>query len=116
MRDVFAIFLITLFIHLNLAKATFYGPGFEGRRMADGAVFHQRDMVAASNYWPLETKLRVTNLLTGESVSVTVKDRTDKRYRVLDLSSAAFDALGISRRNGWAIVTMTEDPLEKSGG
>ena len=83
--------------------------------MADGEIFHQRDMVAASNYWPLGTRLRVRNILTGDTIYVTVKDRTAKRFRVLDLSSAAFTALGGKRRDGWTIVTMT-NLSESSGG
>ena len=100
--------LTTMLIHFQLGKATHYAPEFEGHRMANGEIFHQTDMVAASNLYPLGTHIYVKNILTGESVSVIVKDRTAKRFRVLDLSSAAYYALGGKKRDGWVIVRMTE--------
>jgi rare lipoprotein A (peptidoglycan hydrolase) len=72
--------------------------------MANGRIFHEKDMVAASNFYPLGTTLSVTNLRNGVTITIVVQDRTSEKYHGLDLSEAAFDALQIPRRDGWTLV------------
>lgn len=75
-------------------KASWYGPGFAGRKTASGARFNPMGMTTAHRSLPFGTKLRVSH--GGRSVVVTVNDRGPfVRGRVLDLSQGAARALGI---------------------
>jgi rare lipoprotein A (peptidoglycan hydrolase) len=80
--------------------ASWYGPGFHGKRMANGQVFDQNDpTTTANNEYPMGTWLRVTNPGNGRSVVVQVRDRGGFGHG-LDLSRAAYFAL--DPPNGWA--------------
>ena len=75
-------------------RATWYGPGFHGKRMSNGQIYNMYDpTTTACNLYPLGTWLRVTNLANGKSIIVQVRDRGAFRH-ALDLSYAAFSALG----------------------
>jgi rare lipoprotein A (peptidoglycan hydrolase) len=70
--------------------ATWYGPGFEGRRTASGAAFNANDFTAAHKSLPFGTRVRVTALDTLASVVVVINDRLPAASRhVIDLSRAA---------------------------
>lgn len=76
--------------------ASWYGPGFHGRRSASGERFNQNAMTAAHRTLPFGTQVRVTNLRTGASVVVRINDRGPfTRGRVIDLSRAAAGAIGM---------------------
>lgn len=76
--------------------ASWYGPGFHGRRTSSGSVYNQEDLSAASMLFPLGTQLMVTNLANGQSVEVLVNDHGPYvNGRDLDLSHRAADVLGI---------------------
>jgi len=73
--------------------ASWYGPGFDGRPTASGAVFDQQGWTVASKELPLGTVLLVTR--GGRSVLVLVNDRGPfVSGRVLDLSRAVAAELG----------------------
>ena len=77
-------------------KASWYGPGFHGRRTANGERFNQNDLTAAHRTLPFGTKVKVTNLRNGRSVVVRVNDRGPfSRGRVIDLSKAAARIIGV---------------------
>ena len=79
--------------------ASWYGPGFQGRRTASGAIFNDNGMTAASRTLPLGTRARVINLRNGRSVVVRINDRGPYvRGRGIDLSRRAAERLGIARR------------------
>jgi len=79
--------------------ASWYGPGFQGNRMANGQPFDQNDpTITANNEYAMGTWLRVTNPINGRSVVVQVRDRGGFGPG-LDLSRAAFFAL--NPPNGW---------------
>ena len=74
--------------------ASFYGNE-SGSKTASGQRFNQNAMTAAHRSLPFGTKLRVTH--GGRSVVVTVNDRGPfTRGRVLDLSTAAARAVGLT--------------------
>ena len=74
--------------------ASFYGNE-SGSRTASGQHFNQNALTCAHRSLPFGTKLRVTH--GGRSVVVTVNDRGPfVRGRVLDLSTAAARAVGIT--------------------
>lgn len=88
-------------------RASFYAQRFEGRLMANGQRFHSNVVSAASLEFPLGTKVRVRNVKTGKTVLMTITDRgpSSKRFKI-DLSSAAFQALGFFPKQGWGWVTV----------
>lgn len=107
-RNFFAgILVAAVLFSTTCVRATRYAPKFEGRKMANGRIFHQYDMVAATNLYPLGAWLRVTNMFNGQIIYVTVQDRPAPKFHGLDLSEAAYDALGITRRDGWSLVQIT---------
>ena len=79
--------------------ASWYGPGFEGQSTANGDIFDPDLFTAASRDLPLGTWLYVTH--NGRGVVVYVNDRGPYiDDRILDLSQAAAEALGIGGL-GW---------------
>lgn len=56
-------------------RATWYGPGFHGRRTASGERFNQNAMTMASRHLPFGTRVRVVNPRTGKSAIARVNDR-----------------------------------------
>lgn len=76
--------------------ASWYGPGFHGRKTASGERFNQNELTAAHKKLPLGTKATVTNLKNGKTIVVEINDRGPyARGRILDLSKAAADQLGM---------------------
>ena len=80
---------------LQSGVASYYGPGFNGRRTANGETFNMNAMTAAHRTLPFGTKLKVTNLSNGKSTIVRVNDRGPYAgNRVIDLSVAAAKQIG----------------------
>ena len=78
--------------------ASYYGKEFHGRKAANGDQFSQNEMTAAHRRLPLGTKVMVENRATGEQVEVKITDRgpyADTKRRIIDLSKAAADSVGI---------------------
>jgi rare lipoprotein A len=70
--------------------ASWYGPGFNGRRTASGETFNTNELTAAHKTLPFHTLIRVTNLENGKSTIVRVNDRGPYFHgRIIDLSLAA---------------------------
>ena len=89
----------------HIGKASFYARQFFGRTMADGTPMDPHDDNAASRTLPLGTKARVTNLETGRSAVVTIQDRGPYvKGRIVDLSPATAEKIGLTRRAGLARV------------
>lgn len=75
--------------------ATWYGPGFHGRKTASGERFNTRDLTAAHRTLPFGTRVRV-EAANGRSVVVRINDRGPfRRGAVIDLSRASADAIGM---------------------
>ena len=73
--------------------ASFYT---EGTRTANGEKFDTHQLTAAHPTLPFGTKLRVTNVASGRSVTVLVNDRGPYvPGRVVDVSYSAANALGM---------------------
>ena len=90
---------------LSRGKASWYGPGFQGRLTANGERFNTNAFTAAHKTLPFGTKVKVTNNKTGRSVVVRINDRGPYAHgRVIDLSKASARAIGIS---GVADITMS---------
>lgn len=78
--------------------ASYYAAKFHGRRTASGEKFNSKLFTAAHLTLPFGTLLKVTNPGNSKSVVVRVNDRGPYiRDRILDLSRAAADLIGITR-------------------
>src|SRR4051812_21060002 len=81
---------------IQSGAASWYGPGFQSKRTANGERFNTNDLTAAHRTLPFGAKVRVTNERTGRSVVVRINDRGPYAHgRVIDLSKAAAEAVGI---------------------
>ena len=82
----------------QMGEASFYGPGFHGKKTATGEKFDQNDKTAAHPTLPLGTEATVTNLETGASVDVKINDRGPYvKGRDIDLSKGAAKELGMTK-------------------
>jgi rare lipoprotein A len=70
-----------------------------GSRTASGEKFNPKELTAAHPTLPFGTRVRVTNVNTGKSVTVRVNDRGPfVRGRVIDVSHSAAESLGMVGR------------------
>jgi rare lipoprotein A len=76
--------------------ASFYSTGV---KTANGEKFDPAELTAAHRTLPFGTRLRVTDLATGQSVTVRINDRGPYiTGRTVDLSQGAAETLGIVNR------------------
>ena len=81
-------------IQLAQGAASWYGPGFYGRKTASAERLRKGTLTAAHRTLPFGTQVRVTNLNNGRSVVVRINDRGPFRYhRVIDLAHGAAQEL-----------------------
>lgn len=79
-------------------KASWYGPGFHGKKKANGEKFNQHHLTAAHTILPLPTVVRVTNLKNRRAIDLVVTDRGPYVYgRSIDLSTQAAKKIGVHR-------------------
>ena len=70
--------------------ASYYGNELAGNRTANGERFDPGQLTAAHRTLPFGSKVRVTNMSTGDSVIVRINDRGPFAHgRVIDVSLAA---------------------------
>lgn len=82
--------------YVEQGEASWYGPGFHGRKTATGQRYDPQDLTAAHRKLPLGTSATVTNLENGRQVEVEINDRGPYAGgREIDLSKAAAERLGI---------------------
>lgn len=87
-----------------IGRASWYGNEHKGDRTANGERFHPGRFSAAHPTLPLPSYVEVTDLASGRRVLARVNDRGPfVRARVIDLSLAVAEALGI-RASGTAEV------------
>lgn len=81
-------------------EASYYADSLAGHRTASGDRYDPRQFTCASRDLPFGTVLRVVRVDTGAAVIVRVNDRGPfgRRQRLLDLSRAAAQELGMVRR------------------
>lgn len=81
---------------LLTGMASWYGPGFHGRRCANGSRFDMNAMTAAHKTLPFGTIVKVKNHSTGRSCLVKITDRGPYAHgRIIDLSKGAAQAIGL---------------------
>lgn len=80
-------------------RASWYGPGFHGKRTSNGETFDMHALTAAHRTLPMSSYARVTNLANGKSIVVRINDRGPfHSNRVMDLSKGAATQLGFLRQ------------------
>lgn len=96
-------------------RASWYGPGFHGRPMANGQIFDQNQILIAHRTLPLGYTVKITNLENGKSIVAKVLDRgpyvknSKGQYtREVDLSSAAADYLETKKKG---VVKVKIEPI-----
>jgi rare lipoprotein A len=98
----------------EVGVASWYGPGFHGRRTAGGERFDSRGLSAAHRTLALGSLVRVTNITDGRSIVLRINDRGPYvRGRIIDLSYGAADALGIVRQG---LARVRVEPLDLPAG
>src|SRR5919108_149281 len=96
--------------------ASYYGKGFHGRKTASGERFYQNEMTAAHRQLPLGTKVMVENRQTGAQVEFKITDRgpyTDTKRRIIDLSQAAADSIGLAEPGLGPVRVVVTEPAAK---
>lgn len=77
--------------------ASWYGPGFHGKKTANGEIYNMGDHTAAHTTLPLPSIVKVTYLKTGRSTYARVNDRGPFAHsRIIDLSKAVADDIGLT--------------------
>lgn len=93
------------------------GAKMFGRKFANGERFEETHLTAAAQSLPFGTLVRVTTKDTGRSVVVRVTDRfLEHKNRVLDLSRAAAEILGIKNKGLASVKVEVIGKVGKIGG
>lgn len=84
---------------MQTGVASWYGGQFHGGRTASGEAYDMHMFTAAHRTLPLGTVVKVIDEKSGDSVMVCINDRGPFiRGRVIDLSYAAAEQLGLDSR------------------
>ena len=76
--------------------ASYYADEFHGKQTSNGETYDMNDLTAAHRTFPFGTKVRITNLENGKSVTVRVNDRGPFHDgRIIDLSLGAAKELDL---------------------
>jgi rare lipoprotein A len=103
--------------HVERGLASWYGPGFHGRRTSSGERYDMHAMTAAHKTLPLPTYAQVTNLDNGRSAVVRINDRGPFHGdRVIDLSRAAAVKLGVLATGTANVEVRALAPLDQVPG
>jgi rare lipoprotein A len=103
--------------HKRFGTASFYAKQFAGRKMADGTLMRPQGDNAASKTLPLGTTATVTNLETGKSAVVTIRDRGPYvKGRIVDLSPATARKIGLTEEQGLTEVEVAPIAVPLAGG
>jgi rare lipoprotein A len=99
--------------YLKKGIASWYGPGFHGRKTATGEIFDMYEMTAAHKTLPIPSYAQVTNLENNKTVVVRINDRGPYiGDRLLDLSYAAAKKLGIQHEGTGKVEIKAITPLQ----
>jgi rare lipoprotein A len=98
---------------VEIGEASWYGPGFHGRKTASGERFNTHDFTAAHKTLPFGTLLKVTNLENNLFTIVRINDRGPYiRGRIIDLSKAAKNEIGMGGTASVRIEQISEETAE----
>ena len=84
---------------IEYGMASWYGGRWIGRLTANGETYRAADLTAAHKKLPFNTRVRVVDLKTGNSLIVRINNRGPYvKGRIIDLSVAAAKKLGTYER------------------
>lgn len=100
--------------------ASWYGPGFHGKRTASGEVYDMHALTAAHKTLPFGVVVEVENLDNGRRTRVRINDRGPfVRGRIIDMSRAGAERLGMigpgTARVVVRVVKVPDRPLPSPG-
>jgi len=91
-------------------QASYYADRYQGRSTASGEPYDKNALTAAHRKLAFGTRVRVTNEANGKSVVVRINDRGPfVKGRIIDLSRAAFNAIG---NTASGVLSVTVDVLD----
>ena len=77
-------------------KASYYSDNLSGHKTANGEKYRPSEYTAAHKKLPFGTKVKVTNITNGKSVTVRINDRGPfVAGRIIDLSKVAAKEIGL---------------------
>lgn len=98
---------------VEIGEASWYGPGFHGRKTANGERFDTYEFTAAHKTLPFGTLLKVTNLANNLYTVVRINDRGPFiKGRIIDLSKASKEAIGMGGTTQVQIEQISEEDAE----
>ena len=78
--------------------SSWYGPNFHGKQTSNGEVYNMHARTAAHKTWPMDTMVKVTNLVNDKSTIVRINDRGPfVRGRIIDCSYTAGKEIGLDK-------------------
>lgn len=84
--------------YIKQGVASWYGPGFHGKKTATGEIFDMFALTAAHKTLPIPCYAQITNLENNRSIVVRINDRGPfVRNRELDLSYGAAKTLDMAQ-------------------
>ncbi len=76
--------------------ASWYGPGFHGKKTASGETYDMNALTAAHKTLPLGSIIHVVNMDNNKEIILRVNDRGPfSKKRILDVSKCAAEKLGM---------------------
>lgn len=95
-------------------QASFYGKAFQGRKTSTGERFDRREFTAASNRFPLGSRVAVRRIDNDRCAIVKINDRMHARHRkrVIDVSHGVAEYLGMLRAG---VVFVRVAPVRRDG-
>ncbi len=101
--------------YVERGVASWYGPGFHGKRTSSGEPYDMYAMTAAHTTLPLPTYVKVTNLENGNTAVLRVNDRGPfEKNRLIDLSLTAAQQLGIHKPGTALVEVRALDPNDSN--
>ncbi len=106
-------------LYTEIGMASWYGPAFHNRRGANGDLYNMNESTAAHRTLPMNSVVRVTNMVTLHSTLVRITDRGPfVPDRIIDLSLAAAKAVDVWRPGTARVrldVLQAPQPLNRGG-
>ena len=94
-------------VEVERGDASWYGGRFHGQRTANGERYNKYELTAAHKTLPFGTIVKVRSLALGREVNVRINDRGPfAPGRVIDVSQAAAEALGLVKGVGVTEVSL----------
>ena len=98
---------------VEIGEASWYGPGFHGRKTANGERFDTYEFTAAHKTLPFGTLLKVTNLENNLYTVVRINDRGPFiKGRIIDLSKASKEAISMGGTTQVKIEQISEEEAD----